>query len=58
MSLYSGIPRYASFGRVNIKSERNRTMFENYLCINGKKQFRREERLLEDDAQRRFDFMP
>ena len=37
MSLYSGIPRYASFGRVNIKSERNRTMFENYLCINGKK---------------------
>ena len=37
MSLYSGIPRYASFGRVNIESERNRTMFENYLCINGKK---------------------
>lgn len=37
MSLYSGIPRYASFGRANIKSERNRTMFENYLCINGKK---------------------
>ena len=37
MSLYSGIPRYASFGRVNIKTERNRTMFENYLCINGKK---------------------
>lgn len=37
MSLYSGIPRYASFGRVNIKSERNRTMFGNYLCINGKK---------------------
>lgn len=37
MSLYSGIPRCASFGRVNIKSERNRTMFENYLCINGKK---------------------
>ena len=37
MSLYSGIPRYASFGRENIKSERNRTMFENYLCINGKK---------------------
>ena len=37
MSLYSGIPRYTSFGRVNIESERNRTMFENYLCINGKK---------------------
>ena len=37
MSLYSGIPRYASFGRVNIETERNRTMFENYLCINGKK---------------------
>ena len=37
MSLYSGIPRYASFGRVNIKTERNRAMFENYLCINGKK---------------------
>ena len=37
ISLYSGIPRYASFGRANIKSERNRTMFENYLCINGKK---------------------
>lgn len=37
MSLYSGIPRYASFGRVNIEIERNRTMFENYLCINGKK---------------------
>ena len=37
MSLYGGIPRYASFGRANIKSERNRTMFENYLCINGKK---------------------
>ena len=37
MSLYSGVPRYASFGRVNIESERNRTMFENYLCINGKK---------------------
>lgn len=37
MSLYSGIPRYASFGRANIKLERNRTMFENYLCINGKK---------------------
>lgn len=37
MSLYSGIPRYVSFGRANIKSERNRTMFENYLCINGKK---------------------
>lgn len=51
MSLYSGIPRYASFGRANIKSERNRTMFENYLCINGKKQFRREERILEDDAR-------
>ena len=37
MSLYGGIPRYASFGRVNIKTERNRAMFENYLCINGKK---------------------
>ena len=37
MSLYSGIPRYASFGRANIETERNRTMFENYLCINGKK---------------------
>lgn len=37
MSLYSGIPRYASFGRENIKSERNLAMFENYLCINGKK---------------------
>ena len=23
MSLYSGIPRYASFGRANIKSERS-----------------------------------
>ena len=37
MSLYGGIPRYASFGRANIKTERNRAMFENYLCINGKK---------------------
>ena len=37
MSLYSGIPRYASFGRVNIKTERNRAMFENYRCSNGER---------------------
>lgn len=52
MSLYSGIPRYASFGRANIKSERNRTMFENYLCINGKKT------KLTDEQMRQLGIMP
>ena len=52
MSLYSGIPRYASFGRVNIESERNRTMFENYLCINGKKTE------LTDEQMRQLGIMP
>ena len=52
MSLYSGIPRYASFGRVNIKTERNRAMFENYLCING------ERTKLTDEQMRQLGIMP